>query len=188
MNTMLDYEKLVVQHCSPTLAGIKLANMFSCRYKCTDDISHCIVCWNKALNTKGIFVKLLKMTKDYALIYFYRENMLSKELLNESKAEFLREYGYPCKRLDKCLDFLADRLQESEFPHEIGIFLGYPLEDVKAFISHDGNDFMECGCWKVYGDLNSARKKFNLYKKCTKVYCDKFAKGSTLTKLSVVCK
>lgn len=36
------------------------------------------------------------------------------------------------------LDTLAGRIQNAggEFPHEIGLFLGYPLGDVKGFIKH----------------------------------------------------
>ncbi len=50
-----------------------------------------------------------------------------------------------------------------EFPHEMGIFLGYPLGDVKGFIRHRGRDFLYCGYWKVYENEAEARKLFSVY-------------------------
>ena len=73
-----------------------------------------------------------------------------------------------------------------EFPHEIGIFLGYPLADVVGFIEHQGHDYVYCGYWKVYGDLRSAVKSFDIYKNCT-TYCkDRFEHGDTVLELAVV--
>lgn len=63
------------------------------------------------------------------------------------------------------------RLGESdEFPHEIGLFLGYPVEDVKGFIENKASCAKCVGYWKVYGDEEKAQKLFNQYKKCTGVY------------------
>ena len=54
--------------------------------------------------------------------------------------------------------------EAADFPHEIGVFLGYPLEDVVGFIRHRGKCFTCCGCWKSYGCL--------LYTSCTAiVFC-----------------
>ena len=53
---------------------------------------------------------------------------------------------------------LIRRLQdEAEFPHEIGLFLSYPPEDVQGFIDHHARDFKLSGLWKVYGDEAYAR-------------------------------
>ena len=35
-----------------------------------------------------------------------------------------------------------------DFPHEISVFLGYPLKDVKCFISRRGSGYHMCGEWK----------------------------------------
>ena len=53
--------------------------------------------------------------------------------------------------LQEKLNFLRMRMQiRKSFPHEIGLFLGYPAEDVAGFISHKGHDFCYSGYWKVY--------------------------------------
>ena len=59
---------------------------------------------------------------------------------------------------------------EMRFPHEIGIFLGYPLADVTGFINNKGRNCKCIGTWKVYGDASSASKAFARFNKCSDVY------------------
>ena len=72
-----------------------------------------------------------------------------------------------------------------DFPHEIGLFLGYPAEDVSGFIRHGARCAKCVGTWKVYGDEESARKKFALYQKCTRLYCEAYRKHNNLDRLLV---
>ena len=74
---------------------------------------------------------------------------------------------------------------EEEFPHEIGVFLGYPLDDVKGFIRHKGRDYTFCGCWKCYGDPQAARRRFERYRRCTAVLRRRYAEGTPITQLIV---
>lgn len=87
---------------------------------------------------------------------------------------------------ERCVIQLIKRLGESdEFPHEIGLFLGYPPEDVRGFIEN-GSDGCKCtGYWKVYGDARAAQEMFAKYKKCTDVYCAQHAHGRSLWQLTV---
>lgn len=183
-----DYDNLIVRHCSPTLAGIKPSSLFTCHHNKNCNISKCVSNWNRALNNSGIFVKALKHTDNYSLIYLYRKDLLQLEISDCLNAQFLKEYGYKCDTVDNCLSCLVKRLNNEAFPHEIGIFLGYPLEDVKAFILNAGSSYLECGCWKAYSNSSKAREKFALFNLCTRTYCKKFAEGYTLTKLVSACK
>ena len=70
--------------------------------------------------------------------------------------------------LDSVLNKLSDRcrayVQEGcNYPHEIGVLLGYPPEDVKGFVVNKGRNCLTCGYWKVYGDPESARKRFKVF-------------------------
>ena len=73
----------------------------------------------------------------------------------------------------------------AEFPHEIGVFLGYPLTDVVGFIENRGRNFTCCGCWKAYGDPNAARRHFAQLSKCTAVYLRLFHSGTPISRLAV---
>ena len=81
---------------------------------------------------------------------------------------------------------LVRRMRSSaEFPHEVGLFLSYPPEDVKGFIENRAANAKCTGVWKVYGDERQARQTFAKYKKCTQVYCERWQSGSGLDKLAV---
>ena len=67
----------------------------------------------------------------------------------------------------------------------IGLFLGYPPEDVCGFIENKADACKCVGCWKVYGDEDAAKKLFAKYKKCTDVYCTLFANGRSIERLTV---
>ncbi|MCR5154354.1 MAG: DUF3793 family protein, partial [Lachnospiraceae bacterium] len=68
---------------------------------------------------------------------------------------------------------------------EIGIFLGYPLEDVKGFIENKGKNYKTCGLWKVYKDENFAKGIFEKCRRCTSLYCKLKAEGNPLEKIVV---
>ena len=75
--------------------------------------------------------------------------------------------------------------ESGEFPHEVGLFLSYPPEDVKGFINHRANDFKCAGLWKVYGEEEKACSLFAKYKKCTEIYCALWQSDSKLEQLAV---
>ena len=54
--------------------------------------------------------------------------------------------------------------ERGEFPHEVGLLLSYPPEDVKGFIDHRAGGFKCAGLWRVYGDEEKARSLFEKYK------------------------
>ncbi len=180
-------EKYLVKYCSPTLASLKSGSLFN--YRCPEnaDLEQTISEWNSALMPRGISICLLRRTDAAALIYVYRRSALEDTLCDPEIQSFLDHYGYDvcncCQgctsdqcRIENCLKHLETRLcsgesgAETEFPHEIGIFLGYPLEDVTGFISNKGHNCKYTGTWKVYGDASSAKKTFSKFRKCNDVY------------------
>lgn len=50
---------------------------------------------------------------------------------------------------------------QHDFPHEVGLVLGYPLEDVRGFMADGGRGAVVTGRWKVYGDVESACRRFD---------------------------
>ena len=55
--------------------------------------------------------------------------------------------------MESCLAELQRRFGRSDFPHEIGIFLGYPLKDVAGYMykCRNGKDIPR-GLWRVFGN------------------------------------
>ena len=126
------------------------------------------------------------MYKGKALLYLYRPNRLSRDLSRREAGRLLDRAGYRREDPRACLRELSRRLRRGEeFPHEIGLFLGYPPEDVAGFMEHRGKGFKCAGCWKVYGDEGAARRRFQVYKSCTGNYCTRWARGASLEALTV---
>ena len=141
---------------------------------------------NRRLKPKGLRALPLRTSAHKALIYVYRPRRLAQDLTDALAAELLRQQGYLPGSCQQTLVQMIRRLRQSgEFPHEIGLFLGYPPEDVQGFITQ-GPGCCKCsGCWKVYCNEDQARKKFAQYKKCTQIYRRLWAAGSSVERLTV---
>ena len=181
-------EQLLVEHCSPTMAGLKTGNLFNCPLADRKELAEHIRRLNTHLSPRGVRILPLKYGKDKVLIYMYRPDRLQEDLNDQMAAAILSEKSYPTENVNRCLVELIRRLNHDEnFPHEIGLFLGYPSEDVHCFIKKGARQAKCVGTWKVYGDEESAKRKFAQYKKCTRVYCDAFRKNHSFDRLVVSC-
>ncbi|MCR5094819.1 MAG: DUF3793 family protein [Lachnospiraceae bacterium] len=180
-------EELIIENCSPTLAGIKTGSLFSVKITEGTDLYREAGQLNRALGKKGIRVIPIKRTDAYALIYLYRPDHLKKDLDDPQASEILRSKGYPCESPECCIVQLIQRLQENgDFPHEIGLFLGYPPADVACFMKHPCKGVKFCGCWKAFSKPEKAKRIFLKYKLCTEIYRELKKKGKSLTQLAVM--
>lgn len=181
-------EELIIRHCSPTLAGLKTANMFSCVYDEAHALNGAIRAFNKRLGKKGLRMIPLRFGKERALIYVYRPDKLKNDLCDSLSRRLLTERGYDCASCGRCIGRLMERIKQGgDFPHEIGLFLGYAPDDVKCFM-HDPNEGLLCtGCWRVYANEAEKKRLFARFQKCTEVYKRCFSEGITLERLTVAC-
>lgn len=179
-------EEMIVRHCSPTLAGLKTGSLFTCPYESREELVRELRSLNNILCKKGLRVLSLRYSGKKALIYLYRPSLLKRDLLQVDAAALLRDHGYPREAPDRCVVRLIHRLQEQEeFPHEIGLFLGYPPEDVLGFIENNAQHAKCIGCWKVYGDEEKARALFAAYQECTDRYIHLLTSGNSIERLAV---
>ena len=95
-------------------------------------------------------------------VLFINEKQLAKVLSNKRCINFLKFMGYPSSyKLNTYIDELVNRLESEEFPHEIGIFLGYPLKDVLGFMGYGRKELVGVCNWKIYGDKEVSYKVYN---------------------------
>ena len=179
-------EELIVDNCSPTLAGIKTGNLFSVKITEGTDIISEVRRLNRELRKKGIRVIPLKKTEEYALIYLYRPKYLKRDLNDPEARRILASRGYDFETPECGIAQLVKRLNSGKsFPHEIGLFLGYPPSDVACFIKHPCEGVKCCGCWKAFSKPDAARKTFSRFEMCTKAYRQMNRQGKSLTQLAV---
>lgn len=181
-------ENYLVRFAAPTLAGLKSGNLFTCPYESREALKAEIRSYNSVLAPKGIILTVMRWSADRALIYVFRPGMLQKDLSDRDAVQLLLEAGYQSSSsLSQCLRRLRERLNDrkEEFPHEVGLFLSYPPEDVRGFIEHRDTGCVEVGTWRVYGDVETARIKFRQFKKCTDSYLKRAEMGVPLDRLAV---
>lgn len=179
-------EDLFVQCCAPTLAGLKTGSMFSFPYPDRAGMLTDVRSLNRTLAPRGICVLPLRYRAGKALLYVFRPSVLRRDLKEQSARDILQKAGYAEGKLGPCLNRLRERLNSGEdFPHEIGLFLSYPPEDVRGFIENGAKGCKLTGYWKVYGDEKAARKTFEKYRKCTESYQRSLDAGIPLARLAV---
>ena len=107
---------------------------------------------------------------------------LTQALRNPGYQAYLIAAGYEVgASAEAYLHRLEQRLNtQKTFPHEIGVFLGYPLEDILGFVLNKGTDCKYSGYWKVYGDVPKARSIFAAYEHFRDIILQKLATGMSL--------
>jgi len=183
-------ERYLVDQCAPTLAGMKTGSLFSIHGKDPQSIRTEIRKINRSLAGKGLLLLPLHSTRTFSLLYLYRPKQLARDLDRPASTTLLQRCGYSSSKATNCLVRLIQRLREgSGFPHEIGLFLGYPPEDVQGFMEdpHCPSKCRACtgGCWKVYHDPQTAQILFDRYASCTRNYQNRLRRGASIEQLAV---
>ena len=109
-------------------------------------------------------------------IFFRRTSWRS---LRGSDMNMLVRKRYACA--EEALRQLKERMN-GEFPHEIGVFLGYPLGDVCGFL-RDPDGCILCGAWKVYENVDEAARTFERFRRCSACICRHMDNGRSLTQI-----
>lgn len=93
--------------------------------------------------------------KERALLLFcYDHNQLQQKLDHAGVRTLLTKAGYDAHAsCDALIHELQSRIASNNaFPHEIGLFIGYPAKDVAAFMGLVKLPFTCQGPWKIYGN------------------------------------
>lgn len=98
------------------------------------------------------------------LLLVYAPTLLQRRMDSLSSRTFLRTLGYQQPScLQQNLSQLRERFSATEMPHEVGVFLGYPLKDVAAFIGRNDLCATAQRLWKIYGHSRRSEQLADLY-------------------------
>ena len=180
-------EEILVKQGAPTLAGIKTGSLFPCPCRDENALLDDIRRLNRLLAPKGLCLLPIRFKDEQALLYLYRPAVLHRDLQNRLARRILSDAGYPADGgCGRCVAQLIRRFREGgQFPHEVGLFLSYPPEDVQGFIQNRAGGFHCAGLWKVYGNAERAQAIFQKYRQCTQIYCRLYRAGVSLERLAV---
>lgn len=174
-----NFEQILANHCSPVLMGTKLSNLISVSKEGLD-VNEIINRYNASFKSYGIVFEKVCECKERFLLFVYNTERLERHLKKDRIASFLKDYGYEESQLRYSIDKLKQKLMHHEFPHEIGVFLGFPLDDVKGFIENQGQNYIYCGYWKVYNNIEGRMRNFDLYDRLRSFVKSKLDDGLTL--------
>ena len=151
-------EKFFLLSIAPVLTGVKPAALVSFRHCCKE-------AWQRRSAELCRMTRLkvwkLDVEQETFSVLVYHPGRLKKQLQAAGAKKVLGRYGYPERSdLKTQLNCLRNRFSFCGFPHEIGVFLGYPPADVEGFIRHNGQYYLCCRYWKVYRNEQEAHSMF----------------------------
>ncbi|MFV0362913.1 MAG: DUF3793 family protein [Suipraeoptans sp.] len=173
--------KIVLQ-CAPFLKGLKVSAIINVNQ------GECKVLRSIISDTDISFYKL-SSSEDKCLLFLYRRKEFTAYLESSEVREFIQPYGYELKSFGTILFRLRERVSDFKqkrmgFPHEIGIFLDYPIEDVKGYIEDKGKNSLLTGYWQVYHNPEKAKATFNKYNQARKKAVQEYLNGKALKEIT----
>lgn len=154
---------MIAYNAAPTLMDEKPANLLTFSKNRKDVLAAWHRYGQEVCALLGLCSMELRTRPDSAVVLFYKPSALSRALQGPLENALLREMGYPAEGSpEACLLRLRGRYELS-CPHEIGIFLGIPVEDIRGFIQNRGENCKLCRYWKVYHDPFRATELFDRF-------------------------
>lgn len=161
----MDLENIETQlalQCAPLITGLKVSNLLIIS-KGNEEVV------KRILNRTGISYYRLIQTRTKTTFLLFRRNELEEFLSDENVRNVLMKAGYKSLQIDKILRTFSLRYEayiqgDKSFPHEMGLLLGYPVEDVVGFVENNGKNFLYSGYWKVYENQKAKVKLFDKFK------------------------
>ena len=154
---------LLALQCAPVISGIKISNLLTIPAKSLRELS-------AVLKKTELSFRILYPGRERLVILIYRETELKEYLEREEVMAFIYKCGYETSDISKIFPVFVKRYMrymelKQDFPHELGLFLGYPIEDVEGFIKENGKNYLYSGYWKVYKDAELKIRLFKNYER-----------------------
>lgn len=145
-------DRFLLLHAAATIEGLKPASLL-----CLKRTGHIGKEKLEILEEHGIGNMEMTSRISCPLLLLYDRKLLERTISGRKERRILERYGYSPDDLASSLANLRRRFAESSCPCEIGVFLGYPPEDVASYIENEGKDEIYSGYWKVYHDVEKAK-------------------------------
>ncbi len=180
-----DIEMQIAFHCAPLIAGLKLSNLLMLQSEELDR-------GTSILKRAGISYFVVAVTNGKVAVLLFDRQRLETYLRKEEVWKIFQDMGYQNHAMGKVLYAFRQRyegylLWNQEFPHEMGLLLGYPIEDVKGFILNEGENCLYTGYWKVYENLPEKMIVFRQFEKARDMLIGLLSNGITIAEVVQKC-
>lgn len=179
-----DVELQLALQCAPVLADLKVSNLLIIPKEEVDKVE-------EILAHTDISVHMISVCENKATVLLYRKEELEQYMAKENVVALLTNFDYSSFSMDSLLERFAVRYIDyqwngQEFPHEMGLFLGYPIEDVVGFMENEGRNSLYTGYWKVYGDLKPKMLLFQRFELAKEFLIQYVSEGGSLRKRNYI--
>lgn len=148
------------QSIAPTVNGIKLSEFLAISETLFKEVYPRYFEGNNS--TIMVTVRVLEKKRQ---VLVYNRKCLKDVLSQRDVKEFLETLGYTKDMaVESCIERLARRMRGRKFPHEIGLFLGYPAKDVIGYMGLNSLAHNKTMGWRMYGDTSESEKIYSRYK------------------------
>ncbi len=168
-------ETRLALQCAPLITGVKIANLLI--------VSTCDEPEVRRILKKSsiIYYRLLRKENKTTFLLFHRLQ-LAAYLSDPDVQYILKAEGYKDLSIGGILRTFQLRFQthmneQVGFPHEMGLLLGYPVEDVQGFILYKGQNALYSGYWKVYANVPEKKRIFDQYEEAKETLIQLLSNG-----------
>ncbi len=162
---MGNLEKSIIDHSGLAIAGHKISCLQSFHFSDYSSFYAEYLIIKEKLLRLGVSCDILSLRRSSALFLIYNVSTLKLYLSNNMISLYLEKFGYESKMsVEEKLLKLKQRMSDGKFPHEVAVFLGYPLDDIEGFMINPQN-YKYAGMWKVYSNVTEKKQLFEKYKK-----------------------
>lgn len=163
---------------APLLAGEKISNLIIVNSRYANAVIEMF------RNTEISFF-MISHTEEKVIFLLYKKAELVSCLKQNKVRQFFTNVGYETIELDEILITVSKKYEnylmgKASFPHELGLLLGYPVEDVYGFINNNGKNFLYTGYWKVYYDLSDKLKIFERFRQAEIAVMHMISNGNSI--------
>ena len=171
--------------CAPLITGIKESNLLNIGQSHYQRMLQILK--GSELSAYPLGINAGRIT-----VFLYHEKRLREFLSDGRVTELLHKIGYAGTDLKEILPVFRARYQKylkdkQTFPHEMGLLLGYPPEDVEGFIRNQGKNYLYSGYWKVYDKPHEKIRLFEKYEHSREKLIQLLSYGMKIEEIIAVC-
>ncbi|GAA4655164.1 DUF3793 family protein [Anaerocolumna aminovalerica] len=160
----------LANNCIPVLMKIKTAGFINFKKAYITDRQIFMWLLKEELEIFHCQYEFIYEDEKYIYVFIYNSEPLKAVIGELCDHPILLNNGYSSVEptIDNYIKIFKHRymdyaIHKVTFPHELGIFLGYPIHDVEGYINNNGENYLLNGYWKVYDKAADAVKIFQNY-------------------------
>lgn len=172
-------ETQIIMQCAPVIAGLKISNLLIVGNNNSEHVK-------TIMHKTGLYWKELLNLNNQITFLVYQPQKLKEYLEQQNVQELMIKLGYHSCTEQVLVDNVKKKYHDymicrKEFPHEMGLLLGYPVEDVCGFIENNGKNFLFSGYWKVYENMPAKKKIFLKFEQARETMLQLISCGISIT-------